>query len=366
MRERELFLRALDLADPAERRRFIDRACAGDAALRDGIERLLAWHARGEGWLEEPIPERLAAASPASPSGEARAARRRVGAPPRGADGDAGARPHVGGRFGGVTLLREVPGSPFGRVFAGRCPTRGQDVVVKTLDPHWEAHPGARGRFLATARRLSSTPHAGLPRVLAVEERPHVGVVFAAVGGNALADRAGGDAREPRCDVLSVGLGLAVALAAVHEGGLVHRSIGPETVIVGVGAAAGRAWLADTGLAHALSGADGRAEPCGAWPAFLAPEQVLGAAIDPLDHRPDLFALGCVLAYLVAGRSPFDSPSRDGVLRRLLDAAPRPEVMGRLPAGLAVLIGDLLQADPQRRPPSAGAVAARLGTLGAG
>jgi len=54
------------------------------------------------------------------------------------------------------------------------------------------------------------------------------------------------------------------------------------------------------------------------------------------------------------------------VLRRLLDAAPRPEVMGRLPAGLAVLIGDLLQADPQRRPPSAGAVAARLGTLGAG
>ncbi len=364
MREREVFLRALDLADPAERRRFLDRACAGDAALRDGVEQLLTWHARGEGWLEEPIPERLSGGAPAESASVTPAARHRAPAPPPGTDRAPG--PHIGGPFGGATLLRELPGSPFGRVFAGRIEPHGQGVVVKTLDPRWQLDTGARGRFLATARRLSSTPHAGLPRVLAVEERPHVGVVFAAVGGNALADRAGGDAREPRCDVLSVGLGLAVALAAVHEGGLVHRSIGPETVIVGVGAAAGRAWLADTGLAHALSGADGRAEPCGAWPAFLAPEQVLGAAIDPLDHRPDLFALGCVLAYLVAGRSPFDSPSRDGVLRRLLDAAPRPEVMGRLPAGLAVLIGDLLQADPQRRPPSAGAVAARLGTLGAG
>jgi serine/threonine-protein kinase len=366
MRERELFLRALDLADPAERRRFIDRACAGDAALRDGIERLLAWHARGEGWLEEPIPERLAAASPASPSGEARAARHRVGAPPRGADGDAGARPHVGGRFGGVTLLREVPGSPFGRVFAGRCPTRGQDVVVKTLDPHWEAHPGARGRFLATARRLSAIPHGGLPCVLAVEERPHAGLVLAAVEGASLAERAAGDTILPSGTVRSVGTALATALAAVHEAGLVHRALCPEAVIVGSGAAAGHAWLADTGLAHALSGADGRAEPCGAWPAFLAPEQVLGAAIDPLDHRPDLFSLGCVLAFMVTGRSPFESASRDGVLRRIHDAAPRPDVMRRIPARLAGLVGELLQADPRMRPASAGAVAARLDTLAAG
>lgn len=366
MREREVFLRALDLADPAERRRFLDRACAGDATLRDGIERLLAWHARGKGWFEEPLPERLAAGTPVGPDEAPRLAGSRAAVPPPGADDDAGSEPRVGGRFGGVTLLGELPGSPFGRVFAGRAEGDGRGVVVKMLDAPRDADPGARGRFLATARRLMSLPHAGLPRVVAVEERPRAGIAFAAVEGASLAERSAGNASLPHGDVASLGKGLAAALAAVHEGGLVHRALGPEVVIVGSGGAAGRVWLADTGLAHALAGADGRVEPYGAWPAFLAPEQVLGAVIDPLDHRPDLFALGCVLAFLATGRSPFDSPSRDGVLRRLHDVEPRPEVMERLPAGLAELVVDLLQADPRNRPASASVVVARLDALTGG
>src|SRR5262249_1089165 len=61
MNERAIFFEALDLAGPAERAAFLDRACAGDAALRQRVEALLLCHANAGDFLARPAPQQLAA-----------------------------------------------------------------------------------------------------------------------------------------------------------------------------------------------------------------------------------------------------------------------------------------------------------------
>ena len=114
MRERDLFLEAIELIDPEARRRFLDRACRGNKALRDGIDRLLAWHERGAGWLEEPLPETLSAES-------SRDDRIEEPLPAGPADGAVGIalRPDDPSVLGRVQILQALPETSFGRVYAG-------------------------------------------------------------------------------------------------------------------------------------------------------------------------------------------------------------------------------------------------------
>ena len=57
MREKDLFLAALEIDDAAERSAYLDRACAGDSALRAGVEALLYEHAGAGSFLEKPALE---------------------------------------------------------------------------------------------------------------------------------------------------------------------------------------------------------------------------------------------------------------------------------------------------------------------
>ena len=186
MRERDLFLESIELIDPEARRRFLDRACRGNKALRDGIDRLLAWHERGAGWLEEPLPETLSAES----SRDDRIEEPLPAGPADGADGIA-LRPDDPSVLGRVQILQALPETSFGRTYSGVVADRALPVIVKTLDPRQVPDPQAAGRFLATAWRLATVRHEGLPAVVAVGERPLPWIAFEKVAVESLADRAG-------------------------------------------------------------------------------------------------------------------------------------------------------------------------------
>ncbi len=166
---------------------------------------------------------------------------------------------------------------------------------------------------------------------------------------------------------LQVGESVARALGAIHAQGLVHGDVKPGNIVVAEGAAAGERGgvkLIDLDLARppavtaALSGT----------PGFMAPEVWRGE----LGPAADLYALGATLARLLVGapaeseRSTARSGAPDllGQLRRSLDEpgnkAPLPD---RVPAPARRLIHELLSPDPDRRPSSAGQVAARFGAL---
>jgi serine/threonine-protein kinase len=94
-------------------------------------------------------------------------------------------------------------------------------------------------------------------------------------------------------------------------------------------------------------------------PAFMAPEQALR---QPVDHRADLFSLGCVAYVMATGRLPFDGGDALATMLAVTSAEPPPpgEINPDLPAEIEELIAALLAKKPEDRPPTARAVLERL------
>jgi hypothetical protein len=91
-------------------------------------------------------------------------------------------------------------------------------------------------------------------------------------------------------------------------------------------------------------------------PEFMAPEQARG---EPVDHRADLFSLGCVLYCMATGESPFAGSTLLSVIRKVCDEEARPvcEVNPALPGWFGEIVGQLLAKNPAQRSRSAQEVA---------
>ncbi|WP_051087517.1 protein kinase domain-containing protein [Wenjunlia vitaminophila] len=152
------------------------------------------------------------------------------------------------------------------------------------------------------------------------------------------------------------------ALQAAHRAGVVHRDVKPANVLL---TAAGTIKVLDFGIVRFVEGAAARTTTLtetGAvlgTPAYMAPEQVEGRAVDA---RTDLYALGCVLYELVTGEPPFSGDSWSAVLVKHVTepvVPPSSRVPG-LPRELDQLILDLLAKEPEHRPGDTAEVTARL------
>jgi eukaryotic-like serine/threonine-protein kinase len=163
-------------------------------------------------------------------------------------------------------------------------------------------------------------------------------------------------------DALCLGEALARALAAAHREGVVHRDVKPENVVL-VGASVDRPKLVDFGLARVEQGAElTSAGMVLGTPAYMAPEQVRGGAIDA---RADLFGLGVLLYEAIAGAPPFSAAHPLGVMAKiLLEPAPALTSPSEAPPRtLAKLVAKLLEKEPDARPASALEVASALAAL---
>ncbi|MDA8016048.1 MAG: protein kinase [Thermoanaerobaculia bacterium] len=149
---------------------------------------------------------------------------------------------------------------------------------------------------------------------------------------------------------------LLAALDEAHRAGVVHRDVKPGNVFL-VGGDPGRPKLLDFGLARIQQGnadcatvtVDGSLVGT---PAYLAPEQARGEA---LDGRSDLFSFGCLLFECLSGRRAFRGENPMAVLAKVLLETP-PDVSSLrpgIPAWLSIFVSTLLAKDPARRPKSA-------------
>ena len=147
--------------------------------------------------------------------------------------------------------------------------------------------------------------------------------------------------------------GLLSALGFLHGRGSLHADLKPGNVRLGTTGVK----LMDLGLLERV-GQAGR--PIRGSLPYLAPE-VIGQGA--LDGRTDLYALGCLLYHVLAGRPPFVADEPLVLLRAHLDQ--RPEPLRRHAPGVSerteALVARLLAKDPAARPPTAAAVAAALG-----
>jgi tetratricopeptide (TPR) repeat protein len=160
---------------------------------------------------------------------------------------------------------------------------------------------------------------------------------------------------------LAIALGILDGLAALHAAGFVHRDLKPDNI---VRKPDGTIVLLDLGLARKLpSDPDDptRAGVVVGSVEYMAPEQLLDAA--SVGPRADLYAFGCVLYELIAGRPPFVGDAN--ALERA-HAALRPPPLGALapvPTQVEQLCHDCLAKLPDRRPASAAEVRARLAAV---
>lgn len=272
--------------------------------------------------------------------------------------------------FGGATLgpYRVSPGLELlnGTAHRGRhLQERATEVAIK-LGPA-ELFRGEAGlnEALHQARLLAAVHHPSLLPCLGVG--PGGGGLYAAFAprpGEDLAqvvERSGGPLAESA--VIRVALDCAFALQALHHRALVHRDLRPDNVFV---AEDGRALLGPFALVDAPA-ADQEAPERGrlvAEPGACTAPEVLQRVID-VDHRADLYALGCVIYFLATGQPPFHGANRQD-LARSIQGRPVPrirELNRHIGEGLDAVVAATMAKDRGQRPHSIDALIADLQVL---
>jgi serine/threonine-protein kinase len=165
-------------------------------------------------------------------------------------------------------------------------------------------------------------------------------------------------------DALRLAHDLLDALAHAHAQNIVHRDVKPDNVILTPGGAV----LLDFGIARAiaLSGQTNltRSGIAVGTSAYMSPEQI--TALRELDHRSDLYSLGCLLFEVVSGRGPFSHPNEAVVLNRHLNE-PAPSLRSLVPdtpAAFDRAVARALAKRPEDRWPDAKAMLKALDSTG--
>jgi predicted ATPase len=279
-----------------------------------------------------------------------------------------------GSSLGAYRIERLLGRGGMGEVWLATDTGLGRPVALKLLPAELAADPAFRTRFLAESRLAASLDH---PHIVPIYEAGEVaGRLFIAmryVEGDDLGTVIGRDGPLPPARAVALLRGIADALDAAHDRGLVHRDVKPGNILVGPTARGGEhAYLADFGLTKRLgSSADfTRAGQIVGSLGYVAPEQIEGR---PTDARSDVYSLACVLYETLTGRPPFAADRDVATLWAHLQAArPKPSAIDPALAPFDPVIAAGMAIDPAGRYPSAGellgaaeeAVAGKTGTAG--
>ncbi|MEU0168502.1 serine/threonine-protein kinase [Streptomyces iakyrus] len=257
---------------------------------------------------------------------------------------------------GPYRLLGRLGSGGMGRVYLGRS-AGGRTVAVKIVHPHFALDEEFRARFrreVEAARRVGGAWTAPVLDADPGARVPWVATAYAAGPSLSAAVADGGPLPAPT--VRALGAGLAEALAAVHELGLVHRDVKPSNVLLTLDGPL----LIDFGIARATDGTASLTSTgvsIGS-PGYMSPEQILGKAVT---GAADVFSLGAVLAYAATGRPPFPGDSSAALLYKVVHEEPE---LGLLDGELRGLTAQCLAKDPAARPAPA-ELAGRLAPEGA-
>ena len=256
-------------------------------------------------------------------------------------------------------LLERVGQGGMAVVYRGIDRSLKRVVAVKVLHKHLADYQEARDRFEREAQAVAKLRHENILEIFDYAAKPdsEAYIVTEFIDGQTLkqviTDRPIVFPEIGAMVILQVGR----ALAHAHAGGILHRDVKPENIMV---RSDGVVKLMDFGISHMvdLERLTVTGQLLGS-PAYMAPEHVEGR---PLDFRTDVFALGIVLYQLCTGRLPFEGKNPHEVLKRIAECKftdPR-SVNPRIGNRLGRIILRAMAAQPNDRYPAIGEMVAAL------
>jgi len=267
------------------------------------------------------------------------------------------------GRIGKYELRERLGKGAFGVVFTARDPSLDRDVAIKVLRPNHLRNPTIVQRFLQEARATARIAHPGIVTIhdcgqVDTKAGPTAFIAMELLFGESLTARLVRCGRLPADAASEIIRQVASALDAAHRADVLHRDLKPDNIYLVPDPAipsGERVKVLDFGLAKL--GTDGltNVETVFGTPHYMSPEQCRSAT--QVDHRSDIYSLGCILFELVTGRVPFEGDVRELVEFHQYAAPPRASSLAPdVPPMLDALISDMLAKDPMHRPQTMGAV----------
>ena len=281
----------------------------------------------------------------------------------------------LGARLGPYEVVAPLGAGGMGEVYRARDTRLGREVAVKIIRAEVASDTDRLHRFEQEARTASAIQHPNLLVVFDVgthEGQPYL--VTELLSGRSLRDLLAAGEKVPLRRALEWGAQAARGLAAAHEKGIVHRDLKPDNLFV---TAEGAIKILDFGLAKlvapdegtlaaatTIAGTDTASGLILGTAGYMAPEQVRG---EKVDHRADLFALGCVLYELLAGKRAFHGESAIDTLHAILRSEPQPlaELGHEVPPAVARVVDSCLAKSAAQRFQSARDLALALDAVGA-
>jgi serine/threonine-protein kinase len=284
-------------------------------------------------------------------------------------------RPHKEGGLGVVSVARDRE--------------LNRDVALKEIKPERADEAGARARFLAEAEITGGLEHPGVVPVYGLGRHADGRLYYAMrfVHGESLQqglerfhatdwkeDGAGARALALR-GLLRRFVDVCNAVAYAHSRGVIHRDLKPANVLLGP---FGETLLVDWGLAKPLQAEAGKAVPPQGYlrpssgaavatqagavvgtPPYMAPEQASGGAVGP---AADVYGLGAMLYYLLAGQAPFGGADAVQIVMQVVQGHCKParEINKSVPAALSAVCQKAMALAPQDRYASAKELAAEV------
>jgi serine/threonine protein kinase len=261
-----------------------------------------------------------------------------------------------GSQLAQYEIIAPLGAGGMGSVYRARDLRLGREVALKVMADHVAADPEMRRRFEIEARAVAGLSH---PCIMAIHELAVIGglpvAVMELLEGETLRARISKGVC-PWREAVRIAAAVADGLAAAHTRGVIHRDLKPENIFL---TSDGAVKILDFGLAlQRLDGPEVSSNtPTIAHTAqgvvlgtfgYMSPEQVTGGRVD---GRSDIFALGCVLYEMLAGRRLFAGRTPNEIIAGLLhDSVPDLNVFDPLaPLELRSIVSRAIARDPAGR-----------------
>ena len=331
--EKTVFLAALELETPADRRAYLERTCVGNPALRAAVDELLAAHEQTRNVLDC-VPEAVGAFRAGFDSGSMKETAS-LGFSP---DSPSPIAEGPGTVVGPYKLMEQIGEGGFGYVFVAeqQRPVR-RKVALKVVKPGMDSRE-VIARFEAERQALALMDHPNIARVFdagtTATGRPYF--VMELVRG-VPATRFCEETRITVPQRLELFISICNAVQHAHQKGVIHRDLKPPNILVTLHDGTPVVKVIDFGVAKAMG------EPLTnktiytrftqviGTPLYMSPEQIEMSGLD-VDTRSDIYSLGVLLYEILTGTTPFDRERLQSVsfdeLRRIIreEEPPRPSV----------------------------------------